>query len=190
MQLPAYWMSNMIADMIKLYIPIFLIILTSMAFEVNYAGVWVLYLLLPPALVPFTYVTSFLFSKDNTAQIITLFMNYLVCCLMAIIVFVLQFIPQTFTLGGILRWALCIFPSYCVVNGILWSSSGQVSIQVRKTDPSYPQLSDDIWALTNLGGDAIILACHFVFDTLILVAIEMDFFRCLKNLSVFSPPPR
>ena len=89
MQLPAYWLSNMIADMIKLYIPIILIILTSMVFSVNYAGVWVLYLLLPPALVPFTYVTSFVFQKDNVAQIITLFMNYLVCCLMAIIVFVL-----------------------------------------------------------------------------------------------------
>ena len=89
MQLPAYWISNMIADMIKLYIPIILIILLSIVFDSNYDGVWVLYLLLPPALVPWTYVSSFLFSKDGTAQIITLFMNYLVCCLFGILVFVL-----------------------------------------------------------------------------------------------------
>ena len=128
MQISAYWISNMIADMIKLYIPIFLIILASIAFDANYEGCATLMLLLPPALVPFTYCTSFLFQKDNTAQLITLFVTYLVCCLMSIIVFVLQFIPQTFTLGGILRWSLCIFPSYCVVNGILWSSSGEVSL--------------------------------------------------------------
>jgi len=96
MQLPAYWISNMIADMIKLYIPIGIIILISILFDSNYEGVWVLYMLLPPALVPFTYCTSFLFSKDSSAQIITLFMNYFVCCVMSILVYVLQFIPDTF----------------------------------------------------------------------------------------------
>jgi len=67
MSLPAYWLANMIADMIKLYIPIVIIILISIAFDSNYPGTWVLFMLLPPALVPFTYCTSFLFSKDNTA---------------------------------------------------------------------------------------------------------------------------
>ena len=41
-----------------------------------------------------------------------------------------------------------------------------------------------------MGGDAIILACHFVFDTLLLVAIEMGFFSCFKRFSVFAAPPR
>jgi len=93
MSLPAYWISNMIADMIKLYIPIGLIILLSVVFDSNYPGTWVLFMLLPPALVPWTYCSSFLFSKDGSAQIITLFANYFVCCLMGIMVFVLQFIP-------------------------------------------------------------------------------------------------
>lgn len=41
-----------------------------------------------------------------------------------------------------------------------------------------------------MGGDAIILACHFVFDTLLLIAIELGWFSFFKRLSVFSPPPR
>lgn len=162
--------------MIKLYIPIVLIILLSIVFDSNYDGVWVLFMLLPPALVPWTYVSSFLFNKDGTAQIITLFMNYLVCCLFGILVFALQFIPQTFTLGGILRWVLCIFPSYCVVNGILWSASGNIIIQSRETDLSYPQLSPDNWALTNMGGDALILVLHFFLNTFLLVLIEIGAF--------------
>lgn len=93
MSLSAYWLSNMIADMIKLYIPIFMIIVVSIIFEVNYEGVWVLLLLLPPALVPFTYVTSFLFEKDSSAQIVTLILNYFVLDVLGILTFVLQFIP-------------------------------------------------------------------------------------------------
>jgi hypothetical protein len=67
MSIAAYWLSNMIADIIKLYIPIIMIILISIIFDANYTGVWVLFMLLPLALVPFTYVTSFLFEKDSTA---------------------------------------------------------------------------------------------------------------------------
>jgi len=63
----SYWLSNMMADIIKVYIPIFMIMLLSLVFDANYDGVWVLYLLYPLALVPFTYVTSFLFTKDSTA---------------------------------------------------------------------------------------------------------------------------
>ena len=66
MSLQAYWLSNMIADIIKVYIPIILIILLSLVFNTNYAGVWVLFMLLPLALVPFTYITSFLFKDDTT----------------------------------------------------------------------------------------------------------------------------
>lgn len=189
MSLSAYWVSNMIADMIKLYIPIVIIILVSILFDSNYDGVWILYMLLPPALVPFTYVTSFLFKTDSNAQIITLLLNYFVCDVMAILVFVLQFIPQTFKLGGILRWGLCIFPSYCVLNGILWSSNGQISLQVRKTDPSYPQLPDNIWALENMGGDALILVLHFIIDTGILIVIESNILSCLKGFSINKAPP-
>lgn len=67
MSLASYWLSNMMADVIKVYIPIFMIMLLSLVFDANYDGVWVLYLLYPLALVPFTYVTSFLFTKDSTA---------------------------------------------------------------------------------------------------------------------------
>jgi hypothetical protein len=66
-----------------------MIILISVIFDSNYDGVWVLFMLLPLALVPFTYCTSFLFEKESTAQIITLLSNYFVCCVMAPLIFVL-----------------------------------------------------------------------------------------------------
>ena len=67
MSLPAYWMSNMIADVIKVYIPIVLILITAAGFSLDYEGIWLLFLLFPWAIVPFTYTTSFLFTNDTRA---------------------------------------------------------------------------------------------------------------------------
>jgi hypothetical protein len=67
MNLPAYWISNLAADMIKVYIPMILIIFTYLAFNIKLPGVWVLFLIYPMAIVPFTYLTSFLFSTDSKA---------------------------------------------------------------------------------------------------------------------------
>ena len=38
MNLPAYWISNMIADIVKVYIPMLLIIITSYCFGENTEG--------------------------------------------------------------------------------------------------------------------------------------------------------
>lgn len=146
-------------------------------------------LLLPPALVPFTYNTSFLFQTDSSAQIITLILNYFVLNVLGILTFVLQFIPQTFKLGGILRWGLCIDPSYCVVNGILWSSTKSVILDIRVLYPDAHQLPSDNWALENMGGDALILIIHFFVNTLILFLIEIDALSCLKGWSAKKIPP-
>lgn len=39
-----------------------------------------------------------------------------------------------------------------------------------------------------MGGDAACLLGHFVIDTLILVLIELDLFKCLKNYSLKKIP--
>ena len=67
MSLAGYWTSNLIFDILMAYVPIGLIILLSMAFNKNYSHVWALFLLYPPAIVPYTYVWSFLFSSDINA---------------------------------------------------------------------------------------------------------------------------
>jgi len=83
MPLTNYWLSNMIADLIKIYIPITIIILISIIFDVNFTGVAALLCILPFALVPFTYTNSFLFKDDTSAQITTIFVNVLIGGVMA-----------------------------------------------------------------------------------------------------------
>ena len=65
--LAAYWVSNVISDMLKTYLPILLMIGLSFAFELSYEGVWEFLLLYPITIVPFTYFTSLYFKTDTVA---------------------------------------------------------------------------------------------------------------------------
>lgn len=87
MSLPAYWISNFVSDILKTYIPLLLIIFISWIFKCNYPGVIEIMMILPWALVPFTYVTSFMFNSETQAQIITLFFHFFVAGMMGPIVY-------------------------------------------------------------------------------------------------------
>jgi len=62
-----YWISNTIADIIKAYLPVLCIIVLTWIFNTNYEGVWVLYLLFPPAIVMFAYTFTFFFKSETSA---------------------------------------------------------------------------------------------------------------------------
>lgn len=162
------------------YIPIGLIILLMNVFSVNYEGTWVLLLLYPPAIVPFTYVTSFIFKSDISAQIVTLFLHFTSGGLLVIVVYVLQYIPITMHVGDPLRWVFCIFPSFCVTHGILFSASGNLLLSSRVEDTTDEgviiprKIPSEIWAWYNLKGDAVILVCHFFLGLFILTLIELE----------------
>lgn len=121
--LPAYWASNMISDIAKTYVPILVIIILQYVFSVDYDGVWILLMLFPIAIIPFTYVTSFIFTSDTVAQIMTLFLHFLVGGIMPLTVFVLQTLPSTSNLGDSMRWWFTPIPTFCIGEGIIFSST-------------------------------------------------------------------
>jgi len=67
MQVKAYWMGNFIFDFFKLEITIIITIILFYGFDLGYNAAWVTYLVLPFGILPFTYVTSFIFSADSAA---------------------------------------------------------------------------------------------------------------------------
>ena len=202
MSLAGYWISNLLFDVIMAYIPIGLILLLMALFGKMYEGVWVLFVLYPLAIVPFTYVCSFCFDSDVTAQIMTLIIHFLFAAIGTTVVYVFQSVPFLMLAGDHLRWAFTIVPSYCVTHGIIWSANGDM---VRKTrmDPDtggqdpYPipeKLPDQLWAWYNLKGDAVILLFHFVFWLFILMLIELEFFKvfsfCCPKISYATESSR
>lgn len=72
-----------------------------------------------------------------------------------------------------MRWILCVFPTYCMMNAIYFASAGQAIVKSRSFKKSiYPQWPSGVWAWKNLSGDILCLLLHFVIDTAILCVIE------------------
>lgn len=140
MNIAGYWISNTIADITKAYVPMLLILLISKLFDLSYEGCWVMFLLYPWAIVMFSYVFSFFFTSDTSAQISMFAVNFLVAGIMTIVVFTLQIIPDTEVLGNHLRWWFCLIPSFCVTHAVIFSSSSELLLQAQ------PSMNAELWA--------------------------------------------
>ena len=193
--LPAYWVSNLISDIAKSYIPIFIILILTVIFDLQYDGVPQLLLLYPICIVPFTFVTSFAFESDTVAQIMTLFVHFALGGIMPIVIFVLQNIPSTADLGDSMKWWFTPVPTFCIGQGIVFSSSYTLINIARNgliaAGYDVQPINTDVYALENLGGLYIIMVCMAIFCTLLLIVIEADIFQSCAKFSVFSvPEPR
>lgn len=123
MNLTAYWVSNMLFDVIKGIIPSAIVIGFIYAFDLNYDYVWILFLLYPIGVIPFTYVTSFIFTSETVAQTVTIFMHFVFAGIGAIIVLILRLIESTWAVGDALWWVFKIVPTYCLTNPIMYQST-------------------------------------------------------------------
>lgn len=195
--LPAYWGSNMISDITKTYVPIFIILILTVVFDLGYDGVPALLLLYPFAIVPFTYITSFFFTGDTVAQIMTLFLHFLMGGIMPLVIFFLQSIPSTANLGDSMRWWFTFVPTYCVGHGIVWSATWEAINTIRdaviKGENKYnlDPINPDIYAFANISGDYFMMLFMAVFCTCLLVLIEADIFQSCSKFSVYAnPEPR
>jgi len=186
--LPAYWISNLMADITKTYFPIIVILLLTLIFDLKYDGVWVLLILYPIAIVPFTYVTSFLFTGDTVAQIMTLFIHFAMGGIMPIVIFVLQNIPSTADLGDSMRWWFTPIPTFCVGEGIIFSSTVTL-LNISRTGLiaagfDVQPVDTNVYALTNLTGNYLIMISTGIFCTLLLGIIEADIFQTCSKFTI------
>jgi len=123
MQLKAYWIGNFIFDFIKLQVTIVVTICLFFGFELEYNAAWVTYVIFPFAVLPYTYVMSFIFKSDNSSQTFTMFFNFLLMGIAPIAIFVLRFIPQTQNTGDRLQLLFHVFPSYLPSSSVICDSN-------------------------------------------------------------------
>lgn len=85
--------------------------------------------------------------------------------------------------GDALRWVFCIFPSFCVTHGILFSASGILLVQSRNestTDDGViipRKIPGNTWAWVNLKADAMFLIAHCIVGIFILTLIELEVWK-------------
>lgn len=143
---------------------------------------WLLFLLYPVGVIPFTYVSSFIFTTENLAQTITIFLHFVFAGIGAIVVFILRVIPSTIEYGDVLMWVFKLVPSYCLTEAIMVESSRSRLFLIR---PELKKSSD--FDITLMGGDVLALCIHFVFWSLVLIFIENGAFSWIKNLISYMP---
>lgn len=183
----------MIADILQTYVPICLIILLNWIFQLQYEGVWQLLILYPIAIVPWTYLTSFLFSRDFVAQIMTVSIHFLVGGLIPPVIFLLQNIPWTANLGDSMRWWFTFIPSFCVGEGIVWSATYE-TLNLARTGLiavgfDVNPVNTHVYAMVNLGGTYTIMLGTFFVCTLLLFVIESDcLVKCTAHCSLCRKP--
>ncbi|CAI2385685.1 unnamed protein product [Moneuplotes crassus] len=171
----AYWVSNYIFDIIRVFVPILISIALLYIFGVEYPYAWLLLLLFPFAIVPYTYVTSFFFTEDSTAQNFTILHHMFIAGILPIFLFVLRLTDATQDFGDNIRWLFRLIPSYDTVGGISSIAVKDLLANDRKETPPTP-LSFDA-----AGGDLVFLLIHIILWPILLILIELGVFDFLRN---------
>ena len=143
----------------------------------------------PLSVIPFTYVSSFLFSSENIAQTITIFFHFVFAGIGTIVAYILRIIDSTRSVGDVLYWVFKVVPSYCLTDGIMFSAVKDALWVLR------PELKrNTVLGVYDLGGDILVMMLHFIVWSFVLVLIELgafDFFgKCLLLLKKNRIPPK
>jgi len=122
----AYWFSNFLVDITKYLITAVINALMAMALDASaiidgnkLGAMWLDFLLYGFAIIPFVYLTAFLFRNYGTAQIASFFFNFCTGFILGLASAIFRLFDSTRTIGEVLQWIFRVLPSFSMVNGFL-----------------------------------------------------------------------
>lgn len=168
----SYWFSNFIFELIKYYFTGGICLLLILAFDSYSDYLYVLYILYGFSMVSFTYMVSFMFKLESTAQNFIILINFLFGALGGTIVLILRILEDTVSIGRGLAFVFRFVPSFAFSYGynqllsikLIYSVDYPLSFMKMTTEP----LSIDY-----VGMDIIFLAFEFFIYTVILIVSEL-----------------
>ena len=109
----SYWVVNYIFELVKYYFTGGVCIIFIWLFDYYENYLYILYILYGPAMVSSTYILSFIFQKQETAQNIVILMNFVIGALGSVVILLLRGMNNTFENAKILEYIFAIMPSFC-----------------------------------------------------------------------------
>ena len=88
----AYWVVNFAFDLFKTLLVSAMVLVLIEVYGLNFPDSWTLLIEYPFAIVPFTYATSFAFSREATAQNCTIFLHLVMGTIASSSVFTMRII--------------------------------------------------------------------------------------------------
>jgi hypothetical protein len=139
----------------------------------------IVYFVFPLGVLPFTYVSSFLFSADSAAQTFTMFFHFLSVSILPTVAFALRLAPSQEAVGDILNQAFKVIPSYIIAASVYCETSCDLlsTLRSRSTEGTGGPLTDNLWEITNILGDIIIPFIHIICWSILLIMIEKNYFK-------------
>jgi ATP-binding cassette subfamily A (ABC1) protein 3 len=109
----AYWIVNYLFELIKYYVTCGICVLFIWIFDFYRKYLTLLYILYGPAMISCTYILSFCFDKESSAQNGIILLNFLIGALGATIVLMFRGLEDMVTVGKILEYIFAFLPSFC-----------------------------------------------------------------------------
>ncbi|EAR86885.2 ABC transporter family protein (macronuclear) [Tetrahymena thermophila SB210] len=170
----SYWASNIIMDMVKHIFPAAFCILMVKVYDIDtfmdgntFSAIVLLMFLYGWSVIPFTFVTSFLFGDYGNAQVSAFFINFLCGGILPTIVAILRIIESTENSGIALGWIFRIIPSFSFGYGILNIGNREL-YNITKMNKEIPSA----YELDIAGGDIILMFVEGIVYLAILFLIE------------------
>ena len=173
-----YWIVNYIFELVKYYVACGICIFFIWVFGYYQEYIILLYILFGPAMVSITYILSFIFSKESTAQNAVILLNFVIGALGSVIVLLLRGMENTYEGAKILEYFLAIMPSFCFNFGYDLLLN-KLLIYVIEFPDNWMYLEDKevIKHFDLLLSMIIYLVIEFFVYTIILLLIEINYYK-------------
>jgi len=178
----SYWFSNFFFELLKYYFTGGLCILLIWSFDSYADYLFLLYVLYGFSMVSFTYLLSFLFNLESSAQNFVILINFFFGALGGTVVMVLRFIEDTVSIGKALAFVFRLIPSFSFSYGYNQSLSIKLLYAIDYPN-GYQKMTTEPLSLTYMGMDVLFLALEFFVYTILLILCESKNtgFSCRKN---------
>ncbi|KAL4492594.1 hypothetical protein ABPG72_007707 [Tetrahymena utriculariae] len=171
--LNSYWGANFTIDILKHVFPAVFCMLMVLAYNIDaftsnqsdYSAVCLLFILYGWAIIPFSYLTSFIFKDYGTAQVTNFFIHFIMGAVGPLVIFILRIINSTHNVGLALGWVFRLIPSFSFGYGVL--NVGSRNLYVQKDNINYKTFDLNI-----CGGDILMLSIEGLFYILVVALIE------------------
>ncbi len=133
-------------------------------------------------MVSFTYLISFLFKTESTAQNFVILVNFFFGALCGTIIMVLRIIEDTVSIGKALAFILRFIPSFSFSYGYNQLLSIKLLYSIDYPD-TYQKMTTESLTMNYTGMDVLFLSAEFFVYTLLLIILESrnTGFSCRKK---------
>ena len=119
-----YWLTNFIFDLPKCMIPVICCLFIVQAFKVrglstddSWDALWVLFILYIINIIPFTYITSFLFDEYGYAQTVSFTLHLMISTVLTLVIGLLRVMSNTINFAKAIAYLFRLIPSFAFGYG-------------------------------------------------------------------------